>query len=167
MSHQALASNCIISSIFLLSLHSSLLKTGAVYLQKNRDDVFTQHLLLKHPLVICQSRSVVSCCDRMDCSHQVPPSRQEYWSGELFPSPGDLPNPVSRIAGGFFLTSEPQGSPSSTPSASCKRSEAHRTARLQQIEVPSACCHQTCHPSVPDCPPAMLRQESHMQIHHC
>ena len=34
-------------------------------------------------------------------------SRPEYWSGQPFPSPGDLPNPrdqtqVSHIAGGFF-----------------------------------------------------------------
>ena len=33
----------------------------------------------------------------MDYSHQAPPSmefsRQEYWSGLPFPSPGDLPNP--------------------------------------------------------------------------
>ena len=34
-------------------------------------------------------------------------SRQEYWSGLLFPTPGDLPNPgikpeVSCIAGRFF-----------------------------------------------------------------
>ena len=40
-------------------------------------------------------------------------SRQEYWSGLLFPSPGDLPNqgiePASRaFAGGFFIT-EPSG----------------------------------------------------------
>ena len=31
------------------------------------------------------------------CVHQAPPpmgfSRQEYWSGVPFPSPGDLPNP--------------------------------------------------------------------------
>ena len=48
-------------------------------------------------------------------AHQAPPSmgfsRQEYWSGLPFPSPGDLPNPgikprdqthVSRIAGRCF-----------------------------------------------------------------
>ena len=41
--------------------------------------------------------------------------RQEYWSGLLFPSPGDLPDPgiepaspVSPLAGGFF-TPEPSG----------------------------------------------------------
>ena len=39
-------------------------------------------------------------------------SRQEYWSGLPFPSPGDLPNPgfepvSSTLAGGFFFTTEP------------------------------------------------------------
>ena len=38
--------------------------------------------------------------------------RQEYWSGFLFPSPGDLPDPgiepVSpTLAGGFFTTESP------------------------------------------------------------
>ena len=40
-------------------------------------------------------------------------SRQEYWSGLPFPSPGDLPNSgtktlspaLSALAGGFFTTS--------------------------------------------------------------
>ena len=42
-------------------------------------------------------------------------SRQEYWSGLLFPSPGDLPHPgiepvsleCSALAGGFFTTAAP------------------------------------------------------------
>ena len=42
-------------------------------------------------------------------------SRQEYWSGLPFPSPGDLPNPgiepmYPALAGGFFTT-EPPGKP--------------------------------------------------------
>ena len=42
-------------------------------------------------------------------------SRQEYWSGLLFPSLGDLPDPeieptISRFAGSFFTT-EPPGKP--------------------------------------------------------
>ena len=53
---------------------------------------------------------------------QAPPtmgfSRQEYWSGLPFPSPGDLPDPgieptspvASALAGGFFTT-EPPGKP--------------------------------------------------------
>ena len=45
-------------------------------------------------------QSCPTLCDPMDCSlvaHQAPLSmgfsRQEYWSGLPFPSPGDLPNP--------------------------------------------------------------------------
>ena len=38
-------------------------------------------------------------------------SRQEYWSGLPFPSPGDLPNPgiepASPILAGRFFTTEP------------------------------------------------------------
>ena len=52
----------------------------------------------------------------MDCMvHQAPLSmgfpRQEYWSGLLFPSPGDLPDPgtepVSPASAGGFFTPEP------------------------------------------------------------
>ena len=57
------------------------------------------------------AQSCPTLCDLVDCS---PPgssvhgfSRQEYWSGLPFPSPGDLPKPgdvtqVSRIAGRRF-----------------------------------------------------------------
>ena len=39
-------------------------------------------------------------------------SRQEYWSGLPFPSPGDLPDPEtepmsSALSGGFFTTEPP------------------------------------------------------------
>ena len=42
-------------------------------------------------------------------------SRQEYWSGLPFPSPGDCPNPEIEpmspaLTGGFFAT-EPPGKP--------------------------------------------------------
>ena len=59
---------------------------------------------------------VLIFCDPMDCS---PPassvqgfSRQEYWSGSPFPSPGALPNPgiepaFPTLAGGFFTTELP------------------------------------------------------------
>ena len=50
-------------------------------------------------------------------AYQAPPSvdfsRQEYWSGLPFPSPGDLPNPGmeprSPTLQADALTSEPQG----------------------------------------------------------
>ena len=42
-------------------------------------------------------------------------SRQEYWSGLPFPSPGDLPDPgmepASPALAGIFLTIEPPGKP--------------------------------------------------------
>ena len=52
-------------------------------------------------------------------AYQAPPtmgfSRQEYWNGLPFPSPGDLPNPGikprSPALEADTLTSEPQGSP--------------------------------------------------------
>ena len=57
-------------------------------------------------------------CDSMDCS-QAPLSmgfsRQEYWSGLPFPSPGDLPNsgiePASPAFAGEFFTAEPSPKP--------------------------------------------------------
>ena len=50
-------------------------------------------------------------------AHQAPPSmgfsRQEYWSGLPFPSPGDLPDPgIEPVSPAFpadALTSEPPG----------------------------------------------------------
>ena len=43
------------------------------------------------------SQSCLTLCNSMDCSPQAPPcmgfSRQEYWSGLPFLSPGDLPDP--------------------------------------------------------------------------
>ena len=52
-------------------------------------------------------------------AHQAPPSmgfsRQEYWSGVPFPSPGDLPNPgiepKSPALQADALPSEPSGKP--------------------------------------------------------
>ena len=42
-------------------------------------------------------------------------SRQEYWSGLPFPTPGDLPGPgiepVSPTLSGRFFTTEPPGKP--------------------------------------------------------
>ena len=65
---------------------------------------------------------MLSCLVKSDSAtlwtvaHQSPPSmgfsRQEYWSGELCPPPGDPPNPgiepaslmSPALAGGFFTT---------------------------------------------------------------
>ena len=58
-------------------------------------------------------------CDPWTVAYQVPPSmgfsRQEYWSGLPFPSPGDLPNPGIEPRSPEFqadaVTSEPPGKP--------------------------------------------------------
>ena len=47
--------------------------------------------------VLCYTQSCLILCDPMDCSPQLLLSmgfsRQEYWSGLPFPTPGDLSNP--------------------------------------------------------------------------
>ena len=57
-------------------------------------------------------------CDSMDCSEaplSMGFSRQEFWSGLPFPSPGDLPNsgiePASPAFAGEFFTAEPSPKP--------------------------------------------------------
>ena len=59
--------------------------------------------------------SVMSDCDPWTLVHRAPRSmefsRQDYWSGLLFPPPGDLPDPgiepaslVSTALAGIFFT---------------------------------------------------------------
>ena len=66
------------------------------------------------------TQSCPTLCNPMDCvAHQAPLStgfsRQEYWSGLPFPSPGDLPDPGieprSPALQADALTSEPPGKP--------------------------------------------------------
>ena len=76
---------------------------------------------LKHFLLLLSRFSRVRlCATPQTAAHQAPPSlgfsRQEYWSGLPFPSPGDLPNPgikpvspMSPVLAGRFLTTEPPG----------------------------------------------------------
>ena len=72
---------------------------------------------MKRESEVAQSRPTI--CNPMDCSQQAPPSmefsRQEYWSGLPFPSPGDLRNPGieprSPALQADTLPSEPPGKP--------------------------------------------------------
>ena len=62
------------------------------------------HFHYSVPRTVLHARSVIqSCltlCNSMDCTLQAPPSmgfsRQEYWSGLSFPSPGHLPDPGTK-----------------------------------------------------------------------
>ena len=79
------------------------------------------------------TQSCPTLCGLVDCS---PPgssvqgiSRQEYWSGLPFPSPGDLPNPgikpvslVSPASADEFFTTEPLGKPCRTRKLSVDQS---------------------------------------------
>ena len=75
------------------------------------------------------TQSCPTLCDPMDCSlpgssvhrvfqARVLVSRPEYWSGYLFPSPGDLPNPGieprSLTLQADSLQAKPQGKPKNT-----------------------------------------------------
>ena len=77
-------------------------------------------------VLFCSHRDEVESLSRVQLfatpwtvAHQAPPSmgfsRQEYWSGLPFPSPGDLPNPGieprSPALQADALTSEPPGKP--------------------------------------------------------
>ena len=62
------------------------------------------------------AQSYPTLCDLCTVAHQGPLSmklsRQEYWSGSPFPTPGNLPNPEIKLtstamAGGFFTTDSP------------------------------------------------------------
>ena len=63
------------------------------------------------------AQSCLTLCDPVDCTYQASPStgfsRQEYWSGLPFPSPGDLRDPGiepgSPTMEADALTSEPPG----------------------------------------------------------
>ena len=74
-------------------------------------------LLLAENMKVLVAQSCLSLCDPLDCSLQAPLSlgfsRQEYWSGLPFPSPGDLPDPgiepVSSALEADSLPSEPPG----------------------------------------------------------
>ena len=76
-------------------------------------------------LLVCAFSVTQSCltlCYPMDLAHQAPLSlefpRQEHWSGLLFPSPGDLPDPgikpmslVPPALAGRFFTPQPSKNP--------------------------------------------------------
>ena len=77
-------------------------------------------LLLLSLCVHAQSLQLCpSLCNPWTVAHQAPLSmrfsRQEYWSGLPFLSPGDLTNPgmepTSRALAGRFFTTEPPGKP--------------------------------------------------------
>ena len=93
-------------------------------------------------------------------------SRQEYWSGLLFPSPGDLPDPGikprSPTLQADALTSEPPGKPTLQQENRLNEKPRHRNeqrpftaTRKSESEVAQSC------PTLHQAPPSMgfSRQE--------
>ena len=75
-------------------------------------------------------------------------SRQEYWSGLPFLSPGDLPEPgiepASHTLEGRFFTTEPPGKPKSLREQALIKIPEHRVSK----ELPWWKSFPTCHDSV-------------------
>ena len=89
-------------------------------------------------------------CNPAAVAYQAPPSmgfsRQEYWSGLPFPSPGDLPNPGIKRGSSALQTdtllSEPPGKPSANirPSYKFMSSVAGKYKLL--VQLPSCSCEK-------------------------
>ena len=93
-------------SLFTSFFHVAICLGGAI--------VYLSHFWTPQVWCLCvHAKSLQSgptLCDPMDCTHQAPLSmgfsRQEYWSGLPFPSPGNLPNSgIKPVSGRFFTTS--------------------------------------------------------------
>ena len=108
-----------ILQLFLIQVWSNLqmqsLQSGG---QTNQITCMMWHMVMSEVAQSCSTR-----CDPYSCgtvARQAPPSmgfsRQEYWSGLPFPSPGDLPDqgikPNPPALAGRLFTTEPPGKPS-------------------------------------------------------
>ena len=102
---------------------------------------------------VCVSHSVVSdSVTPWTVTHQVPLSvefsRQEYWSGLPFSSPGDLPNPeiepVSPALQADSLLSEPPGKPFMLVDVSLHQGLLKESRALCGGLDSWGLCHQTC-----------------------
>ena len=110
----------------------------------------SEHLCISWGMLCAHSVVFDSLATPWIVPHQAPLfmafSRQEYWSGLPFPSPGDLPDPriepMSPALAGRIFTTEPPGKPHRlmcTAKIVSKSIEETLPASLQ--------LHQLCHPS--------------------
>ena len=93
------------------------------------------------------AQSCLTLCNPMDCSYQAPLSMEflkpEWWSGQLFPSPGDLPypgiEPRSPTLQADSLPSEPPGKPPYTLKELEKwRANWAKASRRQKVKIRGA-----------------------------
>ena len=105
------------TQLLIFSSVKQVICADSMYCKRLFDDSLREHYV-KHLLVQCVL--VARWCPTLGTPWTVPfqfplsmgSSRQEYWRGELFPSPGDLPNP--RIKPGSPALQE-DSLPSETP----------------------------------------------------
>ena len=84
--------------------------------------------LLFNPLVTSDSFVTLWATAAHEAPLSMGFSRQEYWSGLPFPSPGHLP--TSELAGGFFIT-EPLGKPNFT--CAYLKKQTKETKQISQL----------------------------------
>ena len=109
----------------VLPVFCLLYKISVFHITQSTTEILTNILMTKQLETVDE---IYSClvpklclipCDSIDSVHQAPLSmefsRQEYWRGLPFPSPGDLPNPGieprSHALQADALSSEPAGNP--------------------------------------------------------
>ena len=127
---------------------SNALTYGILMITRFTDEVTkVQEMLVRVEWVCVCTKSCPTLCDPMDIARQAPLSvgfsRQEYWSGLPFPSPGDLPNPgiepVSpaspALAGGFFTTGPPAGCQTDHVAAVARPLAPFKRSQTAQLSV--------------------------------
>ena len=96
--------------------------SGLIFLYSRTDSIVRQ-------VKVKASQSCPTLCDPMDYRRSVEFSRPEYWEGQPFPSPGDLPDPrmepSSLVLQVVYLPAEPPGK--------SKNTGVGRLSFLQQI----------------------------------
>ena len=94
--------------------------------------------MVQREVIVKVALSYPTLCDPMDYKKSMEFSRPVYWSGEPFPSQGDLPNPGietrSPALQADSLPAEPQGSQKTPLNASCQ-TRFKKTNKTQQYVV--------------------------------
>ena len=112
--------------LFLLSFSKGCTQVSRIKSRTKHISLFIQDGTLDRVIACVRACMCTQLCltlyDPMTVAHQaslfIECSRQEYWSGLPFPTPGDLPDPGIELASlvfpalvGWFFTAAPPGKP--------------------------------------------------------
>ena len=106
---------------------------------------WVQSLVWEDPMCCGTTKPVLSCVwlfvPPWTVAHQAPLSiefsRQEYWSGLPFPSPGDVPNPGIELGSPALQAVSLLSEPSGKPKQQCKSAIIICTSALSIVPLPS------------------------------